>query len=123
MKQRTPNIGYRDEKSLVTLFGCTPLAFSGSRGKYEDGDCIHFRVQTKHTNGSLTCDRQTLTSLRKHAKAVHKIPVLLTELVSPENTMVGKRDILVSIPLENLDEFVDTYRQHRETCAKIGGGT
>lgn len=121
MKKRIPNKGYEDEKRLVTLFGCMPVPFSGSRGLYEDGQCEHFKLQTKHKSGKgFTVSTSDMHSLQKHARP-YRVPVMLHEVATEEEWMVGTSHVYVTVPLEDLEAFCEAYLQHRQTCAQERG--
>ncbi len=92
---------FRYEKKIMRQLGFEPQPGSGSDWlKKEDGENEYFIAQLKATEGkSISIAEQAIKDLKYHAQISHKVPVFVSALVG--------RQIMVSIPADHLDEFIE----------------
>ena len=117
------NSRYRAEKVMSRFLGLTPVPFSGSRMEAkEDGECEHFLMQHKSTNGSaLRVQAWDIQTLLAHALVTHKAPLFVLDFLREVVLRSGESPSVqvVCIPFTqviDIDRFCEQWQAHRLAC-------
>jgi len=117
------NVGYGAEKRMARVVGVKPVPYSGSRWQAkEDGECSHFVMQHKSTNGkSLGVRAVDVDTLQRNARISHKQPLFVLEfvrdIIQTHNETPALQ--LLCIPFTSagdIDAFCTMWLTHKRDC-------